>query len=128
MKKFGKIISVNLLLLCVVLIFLEFFCYLFAMIDLHKIVEPSNKKHRGLYNYRIKLYSYDVYFDKLIKYSFKCFGDENSKKKPIVVMGCSYAFGQGLKEKQTFYYKLSKKAKRPVINWSIGGGVCSTPL
>lgn len=122
MKKFGKIISVNLLLLCVVLIFLEFFCYLFAMIDLHKMVGPSNKQHRTLYNYRIKLYNYDVYFDKLIRHSFKCFGGEKSKKKPIVVMGCSYAFGQGLKEKQTFCYKLSKKANRPVINWSIGGG------
>ena len=110
------------------MIFLEFFCYLFAVFNLKNSINSLGKKPQGLYNYRVKLYNYDVYFDKLIKYSFKSFGDFYSKKKPIVVMGCSYAFGQGLKDKQTFSYKLSKKAKRPVFNWSIGGGVFSTQL
>lgn len=87
MKKFGKIISVNLLLLCVVLIFLEFFCYLFAMIDLHKMVGPSNKQHRTLYNYRIKLYNYDVYFDKLIRHSFSVLGTKSPRKNRLLLWG-----------------------------------------
>jgi len=46
------------------------------------------------------------------------------KKKPILFLGCSYAYGEHLDEKETLSYKTSKKTKRPVYNWAcMGGGI-----
>ena len=49
-------------------------------------------------------------------------GLEYKDKTPIVVFGCSYAFGQYLNYNQTFSYKLAHKLKRPVYNRAISGG------
>lgn len=38
------------------------------------------------------------------------------KKEPIILFGCSFAYGEYLNEEQTFGYKLSKITKRPVYN------------
>lgn len=40
----------------------------------------------------------------------------NYKKKPIVIFGCSYAYGYQLERKQTLTYKLAQNAKIPVYN------------
>ncbi len=45
------------------------------------------------------------------------FGEEYSKN-PILVLGCSYAYGQGLKLEQTFPYLLANITKRPIYNFS----------
>lgn len=42
-------------------------------------------------------------------------------KKPIVVFGCSFAYGFSLNNEQTFSYKLSKLAKVPVYNRAENG-------
>ncbi len=42
-------------------------------------------------------------------------------KKPVVVFGCSYAFGFTLKNEQTFSYKLSHLTRRPVYNRAMAG-------
>lgn len=54
-------------------------------------------------------------------------------KAPIVVFGCSYAYGYSLDKEQTFSYKLSKQAKVPVYNrawtgWSIQHMLYQTKL
>ena len=46
----------------------------------------------------------------------------NYTKKPVIVFGCSYAYGHGLKKEQTFPYLLSEQTKRPVYNFSGCGG------
>lgn len=43
------------------------------------------------------------------------------KNSPVVIFGCSYAWGARLYEKQTFHYKLSELMKRPVYNRAISG-------
>lgn len=43
------------------------------------------------------------------------------KKKPIVIFGCSYAFGYNLENSETLSYKLSHKAKVPVYNRAYNG-------
>ncbi len=43
---------------------------------------------------------------------------ENYSKKPIVVLGCSYAYGHGLQKEDSFSYKLSNITKRPIYNFS----------
>lgn len=44
-----------------------------------------------------------------------------SPKQPIVIFGCSFAYGAGLNDNQTFDIKLAKYTRRPVYNRSIGG-------
>lgn len=44
-------------------------------------------------------------------------------KKPVLLLGCSYAYGHGLSDNETFAAQLSKITKRPVYNWAyIGDG------
>ena len=43
---------------------------------------------------------------------------ENYVAKPIVVMGCSYAYGHGLKRENSFPYVLSQITQRPVYNFA----------
>ena len=43
------------------------------------------------------------------------------KSSPIVIFGCSYAYGQYLEPNQTFDYKLSHLTKRPVYNRALPG-------
>ena len=43
------------------------------------------------------------------------------KDKPIILFGCSFAWGARLHENQTFHYKLSQLTKRPVYNRAISG-------
>ncbi len=45
----------------------------------------------------------------------------NYTKKPIVIFGCSYAYGHGLKREETFPYKLSEITKRPVYSFASCG-------
>lgn len=45
----------------------------------------------------------------------------NYKKKPIIIFGCSFAYGEGLSNNQTFSYKLSQLSKRPVYNRAFCG-------
>ena len=48
--------------------------------------------------------------------------DKNYENNPIVLFGCSFAWGLNLEDKQTFAYKLSQILKRPVINRAICAG------
>jgi len=41
------------------------------------------------------------------------------KKAPVLIYGCSYAYGFALNEKDSFGYKLSKLSKRPVYNFAV---------
>lgn len=49
-------------------------------------------------------------------------GLQYKNTKPIVIFGCSYAFGQYLNQEQIFSAKLSNILKRPVYNRAISGG------
>ncbi|MBQ4078391.1 hypothetical protein IJD15_04345 [bacterium] len=46
------------------------------------------------------------------------YGETKEEKNPIVVLGCSYAYGQGLKDEETFSYLLSEYTNRPVISFA----------
>lgn len=49
-------------------------------------------------------------------------GVEYKNKKPIVIFGCSYAYGKNLNKTETFGYKLSHYLKVPVYNRAMEGG------
>lgn len=45
--------------------------------------------------------------------------DSNSKKRPILILGCSIAYGYNLEKEQTLQYKLGKLTHRSVYNRAI---------
>ena len=79
---------------------------------------------------KIDIQKYDVEKNKVVNVEFndknynKFCGEERVKfgeeynKNPIVILGCSYAYGQGLKSEQTFPYLLANITKRPIYNFS----------
>lgn len=46
----------------------------------------------------------------------------NPSKRPVLVIGCSYVQGSGIKEEQTFSYKIFQKTNREVYKRGIPGG------
>ena len=106
MKKIISIILFNLLLIVIFLGIFEFCLY------------QNHHKNQPEINYKIKEVKYN---DILNYYRLRpAVGVENSKR-PIILAGCSYAYGQGLNDEQTFGYKLSHYTKRPVYNFSLPG-------
>lgn len=53
---------------------------------------------------------------------------ENYKKNPIIILGCSYAYGHGLQREETFPYLLSNLTKRPVYNFGTCGSEALSSL
>lgn len=100
-----KIISVNLVLLILVFCFAEFLAYKEACTYFEK--KPV---------YCLKKENYSI--DKLKENMRKPCGLEY-RKAPILIYGCSYAYGYGLEDNETFGYQLSEKTKRPVYNFAV---------
>lgn len=65
--------------------------------------------------------SYKEHYEKITKKHRGDIVSNENTKPPILLFGCSFAFGTILKEDQTFAYKLSHKTKRNVHNKSIEG-------
>lgn len=107
MKNKNKYIIVitNILLLILVFCVAEFLAYKEASIYLKQSIKYTWKKE-------------DYSLDNLKK-SMRTPCGLKYKKPPILIYGCSYAYGFGLNEENTFGYKLSQKAKRPVYNYAM---------
>lgn len=104
MKKF-VIIVVNLFLFIFVLLAMEIICY---------FKDTSGFKYRPLYVVRKANYSLDS-----LKMNMRNPQGLVYAKPPILIYGCSYAYGFALDEKETFGYKLSELTKRPVYNFAV---------
>ena len=119
MKKVLKIISISLVVLFLVLSMAEVIVWRIENKELQKAnAFPDGVKqipfHSGI---------------KKVNYDFKTLGLKDGwgrapeglkfkKKKPVVLFGCSYAYGYGLEDNQTFAHKLALRAKRTVYNRS----------
>lgn len=104
MKKFG-IIVVNLFLLVFVLIAMEMLCYFkdtsgFA-------TRPDFVVHKS--DYSLDALKKNMRHPQGLVYA----------KLPILIYGCSYAYGFALDEQDSFGYKLSELTKRPVYNFAV---------
>ena len=106
MKKIINIILINLLLIMIFLGIFEFGLY------------QNHHNNQPEIIYKIKEVKYD---NVLEHYNLKQPVGINYKKQPIILAGCSYAYGQELNDEQTFGYKLSPLTKRPVYNFSLPG-------
>jgi hypothetical protein len=61
-------------------------------------------------------------YDNLIPYKFfRPIENKDSLKRPIIIFGCSFAYGDGLYHYQTLSYKLGQYTKRPIYNRAKSG-------
>lgn len=70
------------------------------------------------FKYTLNLYSFNYNAEKSLMRKPEGIG---YKKLPILLFGCSYTYGDGLVNKDTFSYKLSLFSKRPVYNRAMQG-------
>lgn len=120
--KFIKIISVNIVL------FVLFICLSDMLIYLK--TGKTVLKNPGKYKYIFLIKNpplltpcrVDFFSDKEGYSGRAPVGAEYKNKKPIVIFGCSYAYGKTLNKKETFGYELSHYLKVPVYNRAIDGG------
>lgn len=118
MKKFLVVnIVIILLLLCVA----EFLLFLHTAKMLEEHIATYNENPEKLhYNINLTLESENL--DSFIKDTVREPVGLQYKKKPLVLFGCSYVFGSGLKkDTELVSYKLSEYTKRPVYNRGLAG-------
>lgn len=123
MNKIAKIVLVNLIIFFITYISLDFYYFV-----------KDTKFHGRLYalssfrvaaEHYLNTYSRIFYsqndYDNMFIYgnqqaNFREPLNLRSKKKPILIAGCSYAYGSGLTAQQSLMGKLVKYADRPVYN------------
>ena len=119
MKKFLKIIFINLFLCTILLCIAEFACIFFNYIQ-HDHTEYTFSSH--LKNIWSSYFDTDYY--KNYEYRKPSEPTNKEEKLPIAVMGCSFTYGMGLEEHETISAQLAKVTGRKVYN---AGIVASSP-
>ena len=112
MKQILKFIIINTVILAIIILILEAGIWFFENNQLVLSKDEYVLKngffpfHKGITNFT---------FDEKI-FRDNPIGAEYKNKKPIVIFGCSYAYGFLLDREQTFSYKLSKLTHRTIYN------------
>lgn len=110
MKIFLKIL-LQIIVVFLIVILAEYALYLINL-----------KKYPGLEKSFFKPYnSFDKSFYEFHINNFRPVENKNNSKNPILIFGCSYAYGDNLKENQIFSHKLAKYTNSAIYNFGIGG-------
>lgn len=118
-----KKIMINILIFCLLFIFLDFCCFL-KRYNQWSIFEKQVNRGLPVFNYSIVIKPFEEVYKFVKENNFRKPVGLNYKKKSIVIFGCSYAYGYVLKDNQILSYKLSQLTKRPVYNRAyLGWGV-----
>lgn len=127
-QKIFILIAINFLIVIILFIIAEYKCYL---VEYNRELQACKKINSEMhYNqcrpkpYYTRMTSFQEDYCKIKKTEFRHPVGLNYKKKPILIFGCSYAYGLFLPENEIFSYKLSNLSKRPVYNrahpsWSV---------
>lgn len=122
MKNFGKntiIIFINFLVFLILFFVFDFFVYFSVLKTYPKDFKP--KYSYIVYNPTIKFDSFKNFFENKEDWKGRLPDglEYKNNKKPIVIFGCSYAYGFKLSEKQTVSYKLAHLLKKTVYNRAV---------
>ena len=122
MKKSIKIVSINLAIFFIVYLLLEFLAYKNADDD-YPFLFPVSRCNSSTMaeDYNALKGNYWGWGTSQEEFMYRRPVGLQYTKKPIVIFGCSMAWGAGLNEPETFHYKLSELTKRPVYNRAISG-------
>ncbi len=129
MKKLWKILNIiftNILCLICVIFLIDVLIYEIKTHDKRYLISYKNKMPS--FKYLTKPYVFHINTTELFingpanKYVKTRLPDGlEYHSVPLVVFGCSYAYGDGLNYNQTFSYKLAHILKKPVYNRAISG-------
>ena len=122
MKKILKYIFINLFIFCTFFGILEYVIYKNSYNQNKFYCDMGYCKYR--YNFRNVPFWPACFND----YGRKSVIHKKYKKSPVVLFGCSYAYGYHLEDNQTFAYKLEKILNRPVINRAVVSGSLQSML
>ena len=136
-KKITKIISINILVILFIVTIISIYIETLVKNDaLDSLFNKININFTSKQNqkYNININDYDLEKNSVIKIelndeTYNSFCGENrvineevkTDKKPIIILGCSYAYGHGLQKEETFPSILNKITKRPVYNYATCG-------
>lgn len=112
----SKIIFICLLNIFIIFVILLVFSYL---IFLYEVGQRPNDGDFFKFNFKRRSFIQEYQFVK--KHVIRPPVGLNYKKKPIIIFGCSFAWGAELSPKQSFSYKLSQYTKRPIYIRAIPG-------
>lgn len=104
--KIIKIILINLLVLFFLFVVFEYFLFL----D-NKKKSPNDEYHIG------KI----PYINLLRPERFRPVSGLSFSKRPVIILGCSFAYGKFLNDDETLSYKLARYTQRPVYNYAVEG-------
>ena len=130
-----KIIIVNALTIFLMILLVEFFLFTKEYLRLEDETKKQNisQNHTiqdfSLYNYIKVLYATYLSITKsnieITKDFFRPIpssSQDNKKEKlPIILLGCSFTYGDNLSETETFSHVLSKYSNRDIYNLGLGG-------
>ena len=120
MKIKNKLIIKNILIAIFIFIFgihlLSFYVYFLDLGCGRSYCAPSDvfSKYRAFLTRDISIKDTDNTF--FSAETYRPIENEASSKKPIALFGCSFVYGTGLENNQTFSYKLGKETGRPIYN------------
>lgn len=137
-----KKLYINIIILIIIFIIFELFSsfitynlLFFQQTDRVKYIINSINKENVInwlkwLDYGKKLQTFNDTYEQRNYFSvenrYKTVGSKN--KKPVVIFGCSFAYGEYLKDNQTFGYKLSKQTGRTVYNFAYSGWGPAHPI
>ena len=122
MRKYRKIVFINVIIIIIFYLFLELLSILILSYNYRKELYGLVK------NYHPKLVN--IYFPKSLreqnpqKYEYyfrKPFIFDNNNQKSVLIYGCSFAYGYGLSNEESLGGVLAKLTKRNIYNRAIGG-------
>lgn len=127
MNKFLKQFFINILICFIIYQLIEICAFGIGVYKAYMYIKPKGT-FISYANFCFKNFYFNKYksWDKIYeKTPFRPIeGVEYSEKKPIIIFGCSFAYGSDLEDNQTFSYKLSNHLKQKVYNraylaWSV---------
>lgn len=120
--KIIRIILVNILIFGVLLFIFNYICFIKMTAHLmNTTFSDVFKNHLSLQNnnFTLKIKSFDEYYNKHSDTMFRpVAGEEYAEKVPLVLFGCSYAYGHLLPDYDVLSAQLANKTHRTVYNFA----------
>lgn len=107
----------------ILLFFIEFFAYN-LLVNKYKGFIEQNKQFEDIFSPKFRYSKVTINSHDYRQYYFRPVEYRNKSKSPILLFGCSFVEGFGLRDNQIFSYKLADYTDRTVFNF----GQCGTGI
>ena len=121
-----KRILINIIIFILIFLIADiifFYITVYKEQDVFKSEQKYLKSEKKIFlpKYFIKLRKFKNTYKRIIKSDLRPIQNPESKEQPILIFGCSYAYGYVFDNSETISYIMSKYSNRPIINRAISG-------